>query len=48
MERGEVAEFDTPRALLTSSDGAFTSMINALAPEEAELLRKRAASSARQ
>jgi ABC-type multidrug transport system fused ATPase/permease subunit len=40
LDKGKLAEFDTPKNLLANPDGIFTSMVEATGPGSAEHLRK--------
>ena len=42
MDKGKVAEFGPPKALLTNEEGIFTAMVNATGPESAAALKEMA------
>jgi len=42
MDKGQIAEFDTPANLLRNPDGIFTSLVNKTGVETSERLKKAA------
>ena len=42
MDKGKVAEFGPPKALLANEEGIFTAMVNATGPESAAALKEMA------